>query len=102
MNLLKYSIIIATSSQLVFNHDFLIFHFSLDWNSQTSIRECWLVGLPDMNQKRQNVRDAQVNLMNHLIDLGVAGKNEFWFLSVASHFYCIQCHSELFIKIISL
>ncbi|KAL7047287.1 hypothetical protein ACKWTF_002858 [Chironomus riparius] len=46
---------------------------SLDWNSQTSIRECWLVGLPDMNQKRQNVRDAQVNLMNHLINLGVAG-----------------------------
>ena len=70
---------LATSSQLGFNLDFLIFHFSLDWNSQTSIRECWLVGLPDMNQKRQNVRDAQVNLMNHLINLGVAGEIEISF-----------------------
>lgn len=77
MNSLKYPLIKVTSSQLGFNHDFLISHFSLDWNSQTSIRECWLVGLPDMNQKRQNVRDAQVNLMNHLIDLGVAGRNKF-------------------------
>ncbi|KAG5678093.1 hypothetical protein PVAND_007795 [Polypedilum vanderplanki] len=46
---------------------------SLDWNSQQSIRNCWLVGLPDLNQKRAHVRDMQINLLNHLIDLGVAG-----------------------------
>lgn len=32
-----------------------------------------------MNQRRQNVRDAQVNLMNHLINLGVAGEIEISF-----------------------
>jgi alpha-amylase len=46
---------------------------SLDWNSQTSVRDCWLIGLPDLNQKNQHVRDMQVALLNHLIDLGVAG-----------------------------
>lgn len=46
---------------------------SLDWNSQESIRDCWLIGLPDLNLKHQHVRDMQVQLLNHLIDLGVAG-----------------------------
>lgn len=46
---------------------------SLDWNSQTSIRDCWLIGLPDLNLKHQHVRDTQVQFLNKLIDLGVAG-----------------------------
>lgn len=46
---------------------------SLDWNSQTSIRDCWLIGLPDLNQRNQHVRDMEIALLNHLIDLGVAG-----------------------------
>jgi alpha-amylase len=46
---------------------------SLDWNSQTSVRDCWLIGLPDLNLKHQHVRDMQVALLNKLIDLGVAG-----------------------------
>jgi alpha-amylase len=46
---------------------------SLDWNSATSIRDCWLIGLPDLNLKHQHVRDMQIGLLNKLIDLGVAG-----------------------------
>lgn len=46
---------------------------SLDWNSQASIRDCWLVGLPDLNLSQQNVQTHQIALLNHLIDLGVAG-----------------------------
>lgn len=73
------------SSSAIANTTFLSFpgvpysteHFnpycSLDWNSATSIRDCWLIGLPDLNLKHQHVRDSQIALLNHLIDLGVAG-----------------------------
>lgn len=46
---------------------------SLDWNSQAAIRDCWLIGLPDLNQKNSWVQQKQIEFLNHLIDLGVAG-----------------------------
>lgn len=46
---------------------------SLDWNSQTAIRNCRLIGLPDLDQSQTHVRDKIVDFMNHLIDLGVGG-----------------------------
>ena len=45
----------------------------IDWGNKDSIRTCQLVGLPDLKQSREHVRQKQVELMNHLIDLGVAG-----------------------------
>lgn len=44
-----------------------------DWNDPIQIRNCELVGLPDLDQKSEWVRDHIVNFLNHLIDLGVAG-----------------------------
>lgn len=51
------------------------FHASceIDWGNADSIRRCQLVGLPDLDQSRENVRASLVDMMNHLIDLGVAG-----------------------------
>jgi hypothetical protein len=40
----------------------------------TSVRNCELVGLPDLNTERSNVQQSLIDYMNHLIDLGV-GKN---------------------------
>lgn len=45
----------------------------IDWGNADSIRRCELVGLPDLDQTRENVRAAQAAMMNHLIDMGVAG-----------------------------
>lgn len=45
----------------------------IDWNNADSIRRCELVGLPDLDQTRENVRASIADYMNHLIDLGVAG-----------------------------
>jgi alpha-amylase len=45
----------------------------INWNDASSIRRCQLVGLPDLDQSRENVRSKLVEMMNHLIDLGVAG-----------------------------
>jgi alpha-amylase len=45
----------------------------INWNNADSIRRCQLVGLPDLDQSRENVRAALVDAMNHLVDLGVAG-----------------------------
>ena len=39
-----------------------------------SVRNCELVGLPDLDQSRSNVRQQLINYMNRLIDLGVAGE----------------------------
>jgi alpha-amylase len=46
---------------------------NINWNDASSIRRCQLVGLPDLDQSRENVRARLVEMMNHLIDLGVAG-----------------------------
>lgn len=45
----------------------------IDWNNADSIRRCTLVGLPDLDQSRENVRASLAAMMNHLIALGVAG-----------------------------
>jgi hypothetical protein len=45
----------------------------IDWGSADSIRRCELVGLPDLDQSRENVRASLAAFMNDLIDLGVAG-----------------------------
>jgi len=37
------------------------------------VRNCWLVGLPDLNTGAGYVRDKIVEFLNNLIDLGVAG-----------------------------
>lgn len=44
-----------------------------DWNDPVQIRNCELVGLPDLDQKSEWVREQIVNFLNHLIDLGVGG-----------------------------
>lgn len=43
------------------------------YNDTNQVRNCWLVGLPDLNQGTNHVRDKIVEFLNHLIDLGVAG-----------------------------
>lgn len=44
-----------------------------NYNDIYQVRNCWLVGLADLNQGTNWVRDKIVDFMNHLIDLGVAG-----------------------------
>nr|CAH7746061.1 unnamed protein product [Callosobruchus chinensis] len=52
------------------------FHKSCNINNYQNaaeVRNCELVGLPDLDQSKQYVRDKIVEFMNHLVDLGVAG-----------------------------
>lgn len=44
-----------------------------DYNNATNVRNCELVGLPDLNQRRLNVRARIIEFLDHLVDLGVAG-----------------------------
>ncbi|XP_001846545.2 alpha-amylase B [Culex quinquefasciatus] len=44
-----------------------------DYNNPVEVRNCQLVGLPDLNQSVPWVRDKVVDLMNRLVDHGVAG-----------------------------
>ncbi|CRK95800.1 CLUMA_CG009256, isoform A [Clunio marinus] len=44
-----------------------------DYNNINQVRNCWLVGLPDLALGSAYVRDKIVEFMNNLIDLGVAG-----------------------------
>ncbi|XP_062536174.1 alpha-amylase 2-like [Armigeres subalbatus] len=44
-----------------------------NYNDAQQVRNCQLVGLPDLNQTTPWVRDRIVDLMNKLIDYGVAG-----------------------------
>lgn len=43
------------------------------WNNIYQIRNCELLGLPDLNQGNEHVRTMIVNFLNNLIDLGAAG-----------------------------
>lgn len=45
----------------------------INWNDVNTIRNCELLGLPDLNQGHEWVRTKIVDFLNHLIDLGVAG-----------------------------
>nr|CAI5863320.1 unnamed protein product [Callosobruchus analis] len=52
------------------------FHKSCPLNNYgdaAEVRNCELVGLPDLDQSKQYVRDKIVEYMDHLVDLGVAG-----------------------------
>lgn len=44
-----------------------------DYNNAVEVRNCELVGLPDLDQSIEHVRDCIVDFMNNLIDIGVAG-----------------------------
>lgn len=44
-----------------------------DYNNATNVRDCELVGLHDLNQTTEYVREKIVNFMNEAIDAGVAG-----------------------------
>lgn len=44
-----------------------------NWNNVDEIRNCNLVGLEDLNQSKDWVREKLIEHLNHLIDLGVAG-----------------------------
>lgn len=44
-----------------------------NYNDATEVRNCELVGLPDMNQTVAKVRDRQVEFLNALLAIGVAG-----------------------------
>jgi alpha-amylase len=44
-----------------------------NYNDANQVRNCWLVGLPDLKLSASYVRDKIVAYMNDLIDLGVAG-----------------------------
>ncbi|XP_055587963.1 alpha-amylase A-like [Uranotaenia lowii] len=44
-----------------------------DYTDPYQVRNCWLVGMPDLNYDVAYVRDTVVNYLNDLIDLGVAG-----------------------------
>ncbi|XP_055523462.1 alpha-amylase-like [Wyeomyia smithii] len=44
-----------------------------DYSNAWEVRNCQLVGLPDLNQRSQWTRDRIVDLMNKFINLGVAG-----------------------------
>jgi alpha-amylase len=43
------------------------------WSDPIQIRNCELLGLPDLNQGNEWVRTKIAEFLNHLIDLGVAG-----------------------------
>ncbi|CAG9861149.1 unnamed protein product [Phyllotreta striolata] len=52
------------------------FHSKCDVNNYqdpNNIRNCWLSGLPDLDQSQEYVRGKLVDYMNHLVSLGVAG-----------------------------
>ncbi|KAL3280418.1 hypothetical protein HHI36_017900 [Cryptolaemus montrouzieri] len=44
-----------------------------NYDDPNEVRNCELVGLKDLDQKQEYVREKIVDFMNHLIDLGVAG-----------------------------
>lgn len=44
-----------------------------DWSNVYQIRNCELLGLPDLNQGNEWVRTKIADFLNKLIDLGVAG-----------------------------
>lgn len=44
-----------------------------NYNDPNQVRNCWLVGLPDLKVNTEYVRTQIVNYMNDLIGIGVAG-----------------------------
>ncbi|KAF7996387.1 hypothetical protein HCN44_002019 [Aphidius gifuensis] len=54
-------------------NDFNKFCSINNYDDPVMVRNCELVGLHDLNQKLENVRQKIVNFMNGLIDMGIAG-----------------------------
>lgn len=54
-----------------------------DFANADQIRECQLLGMPDLNQGREFVQSAQVDFLNKLIGMGVTGL----FISAADYMY---------------
>ncbi|XP_073813894.1 amylase related [Musca autumnalis] len=44
-----------------------------DWNDRYQVQNCELVGLKDLDQGKEWVRDRLVEFLDHLVELGVAG-----------------------------
>lgn len=44
-----------------------------NYQNATQVRDCELGTLPDLDQKKENVRTKIVEFLNHLVNLGVAG-----------------------------
>lgn len=44
-----------------------------NYQDATQVRDCELVGLPDLDQSIWHVREKIIEFLNHLVDLGVAG-----------------------------
>ncbi|XP_037950210.1 alpha-amylase-related protein [Teleopsis dalmanni] len=44
-----------------------------DWNDRYQVQSCELVGLKDLDQSQEYVRDRLVEFLDHLVELGVAG-----------------------------
>lgn len=44
-----------------------------NYNDRVQVRNCELVGLKDLDQSKDYVREQIISLMNKLIDIGVAG-----------------------------
>nr|CAI5854309.1 unnamed protein product [Callosobruchus analis] len=44
-----------------------------NYGDPAEVRNCELVGLPDLDQSKPYVREKIVEYMNHLVDLGIAG-----------------------------
>lgn len=44
-----------------------------NYNNANEVRNCEVVGLKDLDQSQQHVRDRQVDLLNRLVAMGVAG-----------------------------
>lgn len=46
---------------------------AINFGDPVSVRNCWLMGLPDLNQGLENVRDRIVEFLNTMIAVGVSG-----------------------------
>jgi alpha-amylase len=71
--------------------NYSIINFNLgditNYNDPNQVRNCWLVGLPDLKVGSEYVRGKIIAYMNDLIDLGVAGfrvdaVKHMWLVSV--------------------
>ncbi|GLG97161.1 Alpha-amylase A [Gryllus bimaculatus] len=66
-----------------------------NYNNAAEVRNCELVGLKDLDQSKEWVRDKVVEFLDHLVDLGVAGfrydyDNNFGFAKI----YANRKHSS--------
>lgn len=54
-----------------------------NYGDPNQVRNCWLVGLPDLKTGSNWVRDKVVDYLNDLIGIGVAGfRIDGWFFGI--------------------